>query len=305
LGPTSLDVIVPTYNNLAELKECIQALEQQTGVTLRVLVCVDGSTDGTLDWLRTGGFAIAIDVLTHPDDQNRGRSLTRNLALPHLRSEYVLLLDSDMRLDSGAASRHCDMLVRRDCVSVGAIEYRNTSQNLWSRYLSTRGRSRYRGGARLPFNQFTTANSAMLTRDLVKLGGFDERIVGYAGEDTEFAYRLAQDADHEFIFNEVAVAWTVEDKTLDQALAQLRAYGATNLRYIHERHPAMPHVFMTDRAGSKRIRDRAFVATLNPLTDRVVDALLPHVPFALQRYLISYKVIRAVVLGYVDGGSAV
>jgi glycosyltransferase involved in cell wall biosynthesis len=295
-----LDVIVPTFQNLDELRECLAALDQQSSVELRVLVCVDGSTDGTLEWLSSAAFGFELIVLTHPDGRNHGRAQARNLALPHLRNEWLLLLDSDMRLEPGAAARHCALLSERDCVSVGAIEYRRTEGNLWARYLNTRGRNRYRDGATLSFNQFVTANSALSSTDFVRLGGFDWDLETYAGEDTEFAYRLATKGGRPFVYNSAALAWTVEDKTVEQAMAQFRAYGRTNLRTIHRKHPAMPHVFMTDRLGSLRLRDRMFRAVLNPSTDALARILLRWGPFAIQRRVLNYQVIRAVTSGWCE-----
>jgi glycosyltransferase involved in cell wall biosynthesis len=44
-------VITPTYNNLPELRQCLKALSQQTYTDFVAYVCVDGSTDGTLEYL--------------------------------------------------------------------------------------------------------------------------------------------------------------------------------------------------------------------------------------------------------------
>jgi glycosyltransferase involved in cell wall biosynthesis len=295
-----LDVVVPTYNNLAELRQCLAAVEAQASVALRVLVCVDGSMDGTTEWLEGSAFAFQLVVLTHPDGRNHGRAQARNLALPHLQNEWVLLLDSDMRLEPDAAARHCELLARRPCVSVGSIEYRRAEQNLWARYLMTRGRNRYADGAVLPFNQFVTANSAMPATEFVRLGGFDASLVAYAGEDTEFAYRLARESDLPYVYNASAKAWTIEQKSVSQAMAQFKDYGRTNLRYIHAKHPEMPHVFMTDRLSSPTRRDRLFSALMNPVSDKVASVLIRWGPFVIQRRMLDYEVIRAVTSGWTE-----
>lgn len=46
------DIIIPTYNNYEELKNCLVAFEHQTIKNFRVFVCIDGSTDETLSFYK-------------------------------------------------------------------------------------------------------------------------------------------------------------------------------------------------------------------------------------------------------------
>lgn len=294
----AFDVIVPTYDNLVELRACLDALATQRMRDFAVFVCVDGSTDGTAKYLEESEFSFPTQTLEHPDGANHGRAAARNLALPHLTSEYVLLLDSDMRLAPDALARHLELLSQRDCVSVGDVVYLNGRENLWARYLETRGKGKYHPGAEIAPLDFVTANTALRTEDLLAVGGFDETLTGYGGEDTELGLRLASMKGKRFVFNAGARALTVEDKTVEQGLAELHRYAATNLPAIRRRHPDLPAPFWIDRLESGRLRDRALRACLNRLSDRLVDLVLPVAPFAIQRQLLNYKVIRTVFSGY-------
>jgi hypothetical protein len=40
---------------------------------------------------------------------------------------------------------------------------------------------------------------------------------------------------------------------------------------------------------------------MNPINDRIADALLPLAPFAIQEQLINYMLIRAICRGYLEG----
>jgi cellulose synthase/poly-beta-1,6-N-acetylglucosamine synthase-like glycosyltransferase len=233
-----VDVIVPTYNNLVELQRCLESVDP-TDPLGRVLVCVDGSTDGTLEHLGRATYEFELVTLQHPDGMNHGRAATRNLALLHLRAPFVLLLDSDMRFAPGALEKHLSVLRARRCVSVGAVRYENAGQSLWARYLMTRGTNKRLPGSDARPLDFVTANSAMRTEDLLAVGGFDETLSGYGGEDTELALRLHQ-RGITFVFNSDAVATSVETKSVDAALDELRRYGATNLRTTRARHPELP-----------------------------------------------------------------
>jgi glycosyltransferase involved in cell wall biosynthesis len=300
----AFDVVVPTYNNVDELKACLDSLEGQTNQSLRILVCVDGSTDGTGEYLETRRSRVPTVALWHEGRQNRGRAATRNLALPVLDSSYTLFLDSDMALHEDGLAEHAAVLSVRPSASVGAIRYANASDNLWAKYKGARRLSRWPAGSRLPPSQFITANASMYTSDFLTLGGFDERFRNYGGEDTDLGFRLWRALDRPIVSNPAAFAVASELKTLAEALEDLRTFGRSNLPYLHAKHPDMPHVFRTDKLGSRRLRDRAFMALMNPLTDLIANTLLRYAPFSIQEQLINYKVVRSVFRGYAEGSNA-
>ena len=105
-------VVIPTRNNVAELRACLASLDRQTTAPDRIVVCIDGSTDGTTEFLESLSDARVIAV-AHPANAHRGRSATRNLALPLLLDGFVLFLDSDMRLDPGAIGAHVEVAATR------------------------------------------------------------------------------------------------------------------------------------------------------------------------------------------------
>ena len=296
-GPMVLQVIIPTFNNRTELQQCLRALAFQTNASFSALVCIDGSTDGTDELFTHGDFAFPLSVLRHADGRNHGRAAARNLALPHLRTPFVLLLDSDMRLEPDAVSHHVRLLEERDCVSIGDVRYDNAGRNLWARYIGTRGKNKFAPAAEVRPLDFVTANTALRTEHLIKLAGFDETLAGYGGEDTELALRLASKG-LPFVYNADARAVSTEEKTIEDGLAELHQFARTNLPAIRRRHPRGPAPFMVDRLESRRVRDRALRLALNPLADRLVRSLLPRVPFRVQRLLLHYLVIRTVFRGY-------
>jgi glycosyltransferase involved in cell wall biosynthesis len=294
----TVELVIPTYNNLGQLERCLASIERQTVVPDVVHVCVDGSTDGTTAHLAAIDPAFRVLVHEHPNGEHRGRSATRNLPLGSLAMDHVVFVDSDMELDESTIESHVAVLSASPCVSVGSVVYKNAASNLWARYLMTRGRNRWADGVRLPYRQFATANAGLRADDLRRVGGFDERFEGYGGEDVEFACRLEQVTGSPFVNTTRAVARTTETKTLDQALAQFRAFGAGNLHLMMDLHPDAPAMFHTDRVASAKVGDRLFMAVMNPLTDRVADVLVDHAPFRIQRSVINYQVIRAVLSGY-------
>ena len=93
------DIIIPTYNNFEELKNCLLAFEYQTIKNFRVFVCIDGSTDETLSFLQeySDKAPYPLRILQHADCQNHGRNATRNLSLPYVESEFLVFCDLFLR----------------------------------------------------------------------------------------------------------------------------------------------------------------------------------------------------------------
>lgn len=95
--PARVDVIIPTYNGLALLAPCLDALRRQTFRDFAVLVVDDGSTDGT-------AAALARDypearVLRRP--RNGGLAAACNAGIAATTGELVCLLNNDTEAEPG------------------------------------------------------------------------------------------------------------------------------------------------------------------------------------------------------------
>jgi glycosyltransferase involved in cell wall biosynthesis len=291
-------VVIPTYNNLPELQGCLRALDALPEQDFEVLVGIDGSTDGTEEWLLSADFHFPLKALTHPGKGNEGRSATRNLALPHVQGEYTLFLDSDMEATPDLFRSHLAVLEQGNAVSIGTVRYRNRKDNLWVRYTAGRGVGKYPHLSEVPFNYFITANSALPTRFFTGCGGFDAKIRHYGGEDMELGYRMHQRFAPRYFHNTDAVVETTQPKTLDEALVQLREYGGTGLPYISQKWPDLGGTYWVDRIGGRGLKNALFNWLTRPGFRGIARTLLRISPFPVQKLLINYLVISYVHEGY-------
>lgn len=290
--------IIPTYNNLSELQGCLNGLDQLTRDDFEVHICVDGSTDGTSEWLDRADFSFPLLVHHHPKRENKGRAATRNLALPHINGKYLLFLDSDMKASPTLLDEHEAILVSGNNISIGSVTYQNMKRNLWVKYTSERGVGKYQHGAEVPFHYFITPNTALPAQWVTALGGFDPLINRYGGEDMELGFRIHQQFEPNFIYNGKAKVYTSQPKTLDEALPQLREYGATGLPYICRKWPNLDKIYWVNRCHSKRFKDKLFVLLTRQPFRWIARRMVKWVPYKLQKLLINYLVVSHVHAGY-------
>lgn len=95
VGPKEYDltIVVPAYNAEKWIGQCLDSiLSQETHYQYVVEVIDDGSTDHTAELVDRYRENEHIHV-TH--QQNQGYSGARNTALKHIRSDYVMFVDSD------------------------------------------------------------------------------------------------------------------------------------------------------------------------------------------------------------------
>ena len=294
-------LVVPTYNNLSELKACLVALEAIPRTDFEVLIGVDGSTDGTVEWLESAKFHFPFRALQHVGGRNSGRSATRNLALPFLRGKYTLFMDSDMQAKPDLFEQHLKVLNKGNAISIGPVHYRNRGKNVWVRYSSERGVAKYANGAEVPFNYFITPNTALPTDFVLGCDGFDAQISRYGGEDMELGFRIHKKFAPHYYFNADAIVTTTQPKTLEEALPQLREYGATGLRYITSKWPELSHIYWVNRCDSPKLSDRFFEFLTKKPFQKVAWGLLRISPYFIKKSIISYLIVSHVHEGYRTG----
>ncbi|MFE1326615.1 glycosyltransferase [Streptomyces sp. NPDC058741] len=105
-NPPRVSVIIPAYNSMPELTQCVtSAMEQTLGLdAIEIIAVDDGSTDGTgaeLD--RLARACPSLRVVHQPNSGGAGGP--RNTGLDLARGDYVFFLDSDDYLGPDALRR--------------------------------------------------------------------------------------------------------------------------------------------------------------------------------------------------------
>ncbi len=203
-------VIVPTYNKRDRLAFTLESFAYQRDCNFEVVVCDDGSTDGTSAVLNRLRGNVPYPLVT-VSGSRRGAGAARNRAARAARGSVLVFNDDDMVPAPGYISRHVEACSDHDVLSrgerwtvpvdvvplfLGHVVDPRLYVDIWSRArmtvaekwtldaLTASPNHQYR------FLQTCTSNLAMRRASFDRIGGFDESFgTRWGAEDTEFGYR--------------------------------------------------------------------------------------------------------------------
>ena len=185
-----ISVVIPTYNRLPILRQCLQALErQETGGPLQayeVVLVDDGSTDDTVRWL--DAHATAFPHLRLIRQDHGGPAQGRNRGVEEARGDVIVFIDSDLVVTERFLLHHATALARaweqsgdRLCFTYGAVINTHNFEAPTSEPHKLRD---------LSWAYFATGNVAIDRRVLEQSGLFDTGFRLYGWEDLELGERL-------------------------------------------------------------------------------------------------------------------
>ncbi len=93
MGDYLLSIVIPAYNAEDYIRDCLDAVVNQTYHNLEVIIVNDGSKDETLDICREYARKDSrVHVLTQ---ENKGVSAARNNGIDHATGDYICFFDAD------------------------------------------------------------------------------------------------------------------------------------------------------------------------------------------------------------------
>jgi len=96
--PSRFSIIITTFNRLEALRFTLSSLEPFYQKGIKILICDDGSTDGTADFIRTKYPEIQLLV----NFSNKGLIYSRNLLMEYVQTPFAISLDDDANFLSRA-----------------------------------------------------------------------------------------------------------------------------------------------------------------------------------------------------------
>ncbi len=223
-------IIIPNYNGLKFMDECIRSLNAQTYPNFRTLVVDNGSTDGSVEWLKEH----QIDTIFLPE--NTGFSGAVNVGIKAADTPYVLLLNNDVRVDEYFVAemvRAIGQSERIFSVSSRMIQmYHPTGWMMQAICIPLLGWAYQRGVGRIlritavrRYSRRARAQRSHRREVFEEIGYFDEMHFAYL-EDIDVGYR-ARIAGYDNIYCPAALVWHVGSGTSGSKYNSFKVAGGT------------------------------------------------------------------------------
>jgi len=207
---TKISVIIVSWNTRELLAEALRSLPcDNTELDLEIFVVDNGSQDGSVEMIRRQFPGVTLIE----NKENLGFSAANNLALQCVRSEYILLLNSDAELLPGALEAMASLLTSAQTAGLVGARILNPDRSLqasfvdfptlWREFLILSGLGRRIFGSwypsynpkqsRVPRPVDYVSGACLLVRRSAydSVGGFDDTYFMYA-EEVDLCYRIWQ-----------------------------------------------------------------------------------------------------------------
>lgn len=188
------------------------------------VVCMNGGDDGSRARLQAMGLTFSLKVFETAERLPAG--VARNACAERTCGSILLFSDDDCLPAPGTLAAHVAEQERGLCAAVGGIDFDDG------------GRVERWRPTRVGYWNLNGANSSVPGLTFRAVGGFDEELAGYGGEDLELGYRLARAG---LPFRALPGATAVHlgpDPRAGADPGKARAAGANAAR-LARRHPAL------------------------------------------------------------------
>ncbi len=119
-----LSVIIVNFNGGPLLSECVRAVLAST-LPVRVIVSDNGSSDGSIEWLRTAcGADARLEIVAH--GVNHGFARGNNLVLDRAAGDYLLFLNTDCLVQPDTLARLLEVMEQNPRAGMCGCLIRNT-----------------------------------------------------------------------------------------------------------------------------------------------------------------------------------
>ena len=96
--PDGLSILMPVYNEIERIERALDAtLAVNLPCPFELVLVDDGSTDGTVDYLRNRSFPDNVRVIFH--ERNQGKGAAVRTALADARMRFSAIFDADLEYD--------------------------------------------------------------------------------------------------------------------------------------------------------------------------------------------------------------
>jgi len=183
MGKCKISVIMPAFNAVSTIKDCIKSLKEQDFKDYEIIVVVDNSKDNTYDLVKNLCKVVK-------NYGKRGAGSARNRGARIAKAKILAFIDSDCIAPRGWLKKIYDTFKEKDVKIVAGV-YNKPFKNDVNKFNYYEQRYRQR---KLNENTSTfSSNNVAIRRDIfLSYGGFPEYIKGPGLEDAELSLDLSE-----------------------------------------------------------------------------------------------------------------
>ena len=207
-GAPRISVVIPVYNDVANLADCLAALRAAATADTEIIVVDDASTDDSASLAERAG----VTVIRLP--RNCGPGAARNYGAASARGEIFFFVDSDVALASDSIRRVLALFDQRPEIAgvFGSYDTTPRAPGLVSQYRNLLHHFVHQQ-ANPEAATFWAGCGAMRRSTFTQVDGFDEGAFGRVIEDIELGYRVRR-AGHRIFLDKGLLgkhlkAWTL------------------------------------------------------------------------------------------------
>lgn len=269
-----LSVVMPTYNRRHLLPRTLDSIFNQDlpSSDFELIVVVDGSTDGTGEYLRGLHTPCALRVLEQP---NRGIACALNSGIAAARGEIVLLMDDDLELSPSNFRSHLQSHTGDAVVVHGPVYVAESSADSlatdWIRGAVAEEIKRWERGFTWPDDANLDPNYSLPRTAFLASGGYDQNFRWR--QNTELGVRLVK-MGLKVVYEPRAIAHHIYAKPTEQLLkVQVSTMGREEIMLLGKHPELRPHSPLAEIGAGSGWKRAAIQAT----------AQLPISPYSLLR----------------------
>ena len=193
-----VSVVTPNYNGERFLKTFLNSLNEDSQYIGEVIIVDNGSTDGSLDYLKSNSFDFPLVLIENKD--NVGFSPAVNQGIRKAKNNLIFSINNDTEIKKGSIKSLIDLITSSDDIfSVQAKMLQYTNKNLiddvgdeynllaWTKKVGENHESSEYNEVKDIFS--SCAGAAMYNKSILdEIGLFDDNFFAYM-EDVDLAIR--------------------------------------------------------------------------------------------------------------------
>ncbi len=300
-----ISVLIPVRNGGDHFRTTLVCLgSQKTADAVMEIVIVDDGSDQpvAVEFANELPSEVHIQVIRLEGEGNRPRA--RNIALKASSGSVILMMDADLDFNDDLVIRHLNHHRSgvADVVMGARIDAWRENPTRFQKWSDSRAMGGKPAGF-FPWNYCITGNFSIRRSLIEQVGGSDESIISYGGEDTELGYRFLM-AGATFYWDPDIQVRHLDEIDLDRYAGRMVTYGQNNLRYLLAKHSGIESllgnqwvkpIFASPRRPRYMVMRLVTRITVNPCVYRIFLAWMKRVGFPM--FIFTYISVAGCILG--------